>query len=705
MLQCEFCGSDIPANASFCPMCGRAPSSVLKAQTMSSGQRLPGVQDLDTAGSMSVPGDSVPRGNVNQQSSNIDMPAAPPSLDQEEEEEKERRRRAAKFGLGAPRLESLVDGQPFAGNVPMVQGIPQAGGVPTVAGTPQFGSPPPIGPAPHFPGGSFGAGFHSSPTIMAPQQPALPPALHFPDTTSTLHHPYHPHHPLHPEPQGCGPKFLIVAITIPFLIILGSIGLALTVFAPNLSLSGSADVEQGGTFTLHGNHFIPGSSVTLTLDDTLPLYFTDQNVPVQPAYATNSSMQVLAISSLQAKQIPLSGNVVSAGGDGTFDVTITVDKSWSIGKHTIKATESLSHRSAELDFTVRPSSTTPTPSPTGTTSPSPTPAASPSPTATVTSSATTTPGSLSCVNPTSLALGPVSQGYTQPVSAQVTLCTNGTGTVNWTASWDQHADPWLQLDHTSGQISAPGQGHVNVSALDSNLAPGNYSVILTFTGQSNNVTESIPVSFTVQAGCVNGTPTALKYTGVANVSDPATQTVEITNCGPLGAWSATTQTTDGANWLFASPTGSTLNAGATTSVDIAASNLKAQLAAGTYMGTVTFKIGSSSFAVNVTLTVVAAPILSVKPTSIFANHQQCIPSTAGFYTCSVVLINTSTNLSLNWSATSSGLKGIVFYPGSGTLPPGQTILVKITVPYSNCPTKGILIFTGPGNTVNVTLYC
>ncbi len=679
MHQCEFCGSEIPEQASFCGQCGNAPGNVIEGQTRGSGFQVPGVHDLDTDTSISAPGNSSPQWYTNQPPSNIDVPTMYVS-EEEEEEEEERRRRAAMLGIGIPLLGDMLEEQPYAANLPMVQGTPQMGGVPTVQGTPQAGSPPPGYVEPHMPGGSMAEGFHSSPTVMAP---------HVPGTTTTPHHP-------HPEPRGCGPIFLIAAITIPVLLILSFIGLAFTLFAPGLSLSGSSDVAQGGTFTLYGSHFFPGSSVTLTLDDAIPLYITSRSTPVQFAYAANSPLQDLGTSTQQVKQAPLSSNIVSVGGDGTFSVTITVSSSWSIGKHTIKATESLSHRSAELDITIHLPGTTLSPSTTET--------ASPSPTVTITPSATTTSAGLSCVEPSSLALGPVSQGYSQAVSSLVTLCAIGPGIVNWTASWNQGVAPWLQLDHTSGQISAPGQTQVKVSSLASNLEPGSYSVTVTFSSQSSSVTESLPVSFILQAGCVHGTPNALRFTGTANVNDPPTQAVTITNCSSPGTWSATAQTSNGANWLFTNPTSNTLNAGATANVTITASNLKAHLAAGTYTASVIFRIGLGSFTVGVTLTVMSAPFLSVTPTSIYAN-QQCISDpTGGSWICYVSLTNTSTNLSLNWSA-SSRLKGVNFSPAGGTLLPGQTTRVKITVPRSDCPIKGALIFTGPANTVNVSWYC
>lgn len=678
MHKCEFCGLEIPEYARFCGQCGRAQGNVIEALTGSSAFQLPNVRDLDAATFISMSGNPTPQWHPNSHSSSTDMPY---TSSNEEEEEDDRLRHAALLEI--PLLESLAEDQAYAGDVPMVQVTPQMNGVPTVQGAPLVGGLPPADVANLMPAGSMGQALHSSPTIVAP---------HLPATTSKSHYSNHP------QPRGCSPTILIAVITIPILLILSFISLGLTVLAPGLSLSGSTYVVQGGTLSLHGHHYIPGSSVTLTLDDTIPLNITSLSSSLHPSYVPNSSIQALDMDTQPAKQIPSSDNIVSVRGDGTFDVTITASTSWPIGNHTIKATESVTHRSAELDITIYPPSTTPSPSSTETGS------ATPLPTATLTPSTTITSAGLNCVNPTSLALGPVSQGYTQPVSATVTLCTIGTGTVNWTASWNRNAAPWIQLDQASGQISAPGQAQLNVSAFASNLAPGSYSTILTFTSQPNNMIESLPVSFIVQSGCVKVTPNALKYSGVANASDPTTQTVAITNCGPLGVWFASEHTTDGASWLFASPTGNALNAGALASVTISASNLKAHLPAGTYTGTITFRIGGSSFTVGVTLSVMAAPILSVTPTTIIANRQ-CILNPARSWMCFVSLTNTSTKLSLSWSATSSGLNGVNFKPTSSTLPPGQTIQVEITVPQNNCPAKGTLIFTGPGNTVNLAWSC
>src|SRR6266496_6778325 len=369
MHSCKFCGSLISDYASFCGQCGRVPSKAMETRTIASDFQKPDVQDMDTATIASVSGNFQTNSVYNQQSF---ISNTPTTLLSHEEEEEERRRRAAILGMSVPLLGSLaVEGMPNAGNVPMVQGTPQIGGVPTVQGTP------------YPPAGSMGQGLYSSPTVMAPQLPSSIPVSPLPATTVTLHHPHHPHHKAH----GCSLVFIIAAILIPVLIILSFLGLGLTLFAPSLSLSGSTTVVQGGTFTLHGSHFIPGSSVTLTLDDTIPLYFSSRSLPVQSAHTANTAMQILTMDTQLAQQLAFSNNSVSVGGDGTFAVTITVDPGWPIGKHTIKASESPTHRSTSLDFTIYMAGTTPTPSTIGSASPTPSLSASPSPTTTLTPTA------------------------------------------------------------------------------------------------------------------------------------------------------------------------------------------------------------------------------------------------------------------------------------------------------------------------------
>jgi hypothetical protein len=673
MYHCVFCGAEIPEDARFCGNCGRTPISSPDGQTR--------IGSFHRVGLEPVPADTPAPGN---------QPGSPPSPHWEygqpqeddgqstvplgDDNDEEQRRRAAMLGMG---LLLGAEALPASGNAPMVLGTPQIGGVPSVSNTPgvQGGlSSWQSGAVPHAPG----------------YTPSLPSGS---SPTHTLHHPQHPK-PVKPAPKaGCAP-LLIVAILIPFIIIGSIITLGFTVFAPGLSLSGSSSVVSGGTLALHGNHFIPGSSITLTLDNSLPVFVEARPAGIQTARA-------LSMTAAQLFAQQSGSNTIDAGGDGAFSANISVDPNWSIGQHTIQASESITHRGAQLTFTIVSSSATPTPSPTGTPTVTPSPTVSPSPTVTATTPA------LNCVNPSSVQLGPVSENYTQAVSTPATLCTTGAGSVNWTASWDQGKAPWLSLNHTSGTITAPGQAQINVIANASHLTAGNYSAVVTFSSQSSSVTESLSVNFAVQIGCINGSSNALSFNAVLNVSEAPPQTVSLSNCGVIGTWSASAKTRDGASWLSASPTGGTLGASASLSDTISASTLKSTLAAGIYTGAVTFTIGSGTFSVNVTFNVQDAAKLSVSPTRLIGNNPPCqFSATVGFYICYVTLTNTSTTLSLSWTSSTYLLPGAVVKPASGTLGPGQQQpRLLIEIPATDCSPGASITFSGPANSVTLPWTC
>ena len=82
--------------------------------------------------------------------------------------------------------------------------------------------------------------------------------------------------------------------------------------------------------------------------------------------------------------------------------------------------------------------------------------------------------------------------------------------------------------------------------------------------------QTVNVSFTVlqqqQKPCLSVNPQSLPFMATQGQGDPDTQTVTLTNCGPAGTWTASTA--KGSSWLNISPTGNTLNAGASQSVTV-----------------------------------------------------------------------------------------------------------------------------------------
>src|SRR5712692_3137802 len=690
MRHCEFCATELPDHTTFCWHCGRAPTSSTEALTgvsISPAGNLP-VEEVTTAPNLPVPSlpvrtdlaEDAQEQNAVTAISIAENPTLPhaqlvpenqasTNADTDEEEEEEKRRRAAMFGPGLSLLGKVVTRAPGA-DVPVVQGTPQFKGVPSVQGAPHIAQAPHMPTIPKWQISRLPT-YPSVPAVhhAAPAQPAAAHGTMSPPLPQPAHPIPGPHGP-GARQSGCVPGLVVAGVTC-LLIIASIIGLGFTILSPSLSLGGSTNVAWGEAIHLHGSNFIPGSTVRLTLDGAAPLYYASRNPATQVSYSTITTAGLDTIEE-QFAQDSSTKNSVVVGGNGTFNISVIVNPNWHAGRHFIRASEEISPRSAQLTFTIQQSGTSSTPTPSPTETPTP-----------------LTLG-LSCVKPASIALT-ASAGYTQPVSQKVTLCAIGSGAINWTASWDRNAAPWLQLDHTSGKINAPGQGQVKVSTLAARLKPGKYTTAITFSSQASGTQVSLTVSLTVQAGCVSVTPGTFKVSGA--VGNTQTQTATVTNCGnAAGSWSAATS----ASWLKVAPTSGTLSAGAAQKVTITMSQGKV----GTYTGQSTFTLGESQFVVHVTLKV-QAPTLSVKPRSLDA--QTCsLDRSQLFWVCHVTVTNDgNVHANLNWSTSSSEGPSISFSPANGTLAAGAQVRVKVDIP-DNCPDIATLVFTGPANSVSVT---
>src|SRR5436309_8328109 len=354
MDRCTYCGSILPINAQFCGQCGSVISSASKVQGNSGGYPPANVLAGDKPTTISKPsyppmgyGDDWDDAATSFYWSQGEMLRQTPNPDDDEDED-ERRRRAM---LGLPLLGAMAD-QPPAAGVPMIHGTPQTGGVPVVQGNP------------NLPPGSFAAQGLSGAT--PPSQPAASPAVpHTPPPATGPWSPAYPHTPApaphppfpsshagpgsstgtRPAPAGppCGVVVLILAIIC--LIIVGTIGGLFFGLPPAISISGSSAVAPGGVLHLHGNNFVPGSSITLMIDDTIPLFAFSSFHQATPSMASSLPMTL-------TRQFTASNRTITTGGNGTFDVTIPVSTSWSLGTHTIRAKENISSRSAVLHFTI-----------------------------------------------------------------------------------------------------------------------------------------------------------------------------------------------------------------------------------------------------------------------------------------------------------------------------------------------------------------
>jgi hypothetical protein len=173
------------------------------------------------------------------------------------------------------------------------------------------------------------------------------------------------------------------------------------------------------------------------------------------------------------------------------------------------------------------------------------------------------------------------------------ISNTGGGTLSWSASPNT---TWLAVSPAAGT----GNGALTASVTTGILTAGSYNgnITLSATGASSM---TVPVTFTVTAvPTISLNPTSLTYTAAQGGTNPASQTVALTNAGGVVSWTVS----DSASWLSVSPASGSSSSTLTATVDTTG------LAAGTYNGTVTVSAtGSSSKMVTVTLTV-SAPTIS-----------------------------------------------------------------------------------------------
>ena len=282
-------------------------------------------------------------------------------------------------------------------------------------------------------------------------------------------------------------------------------------------------------------------------------------------------------------------------------------------------------------------------------------------------------------------------GGSNPAAQTVNISNTGGGTLNWTATSGQG---WLGVSPGSGS----GAGTLTIQPNLSGLTAGSYSGAVTVTAAgATGSPATVTVSLTVAAAPALSVGTnALTFSGTAGGSNPAAQTVNISNTGGGTLnWTATS----GQGWLGVSP-GSGSGAGTLTIQP----NLSG-LTAGSYSGAVTVTAAGatgSPATVTVSLTVAAAPALSVSTNAL------TFSGTAGGSNPAAQTVNISNTGggTLNWTAT-SGQGWLGVSPGSGsgagtlTIQPNLSGLTAGS--YSGAVTVTAAGATGSPATVTVSL--
>jgi hypothetical protein len=159
------------------------------------------------------------------------------------------------------------------------------------------------------------------------------------------------------------------------------------------------------------------------------------------------------------------------------------------------------------------------------------------------------------------------QGQTNLPGQMVTIANTGHSPLQWSATANAQANPWLTITPTSGTI-APGQtGQMAVDVNAAAVAPGNYMAQIQLNGTdathalASGSPQTVVVNFRVSAPCVLAKPSSssLAFSAMQGGNDPAPQTLSITASGNCN-WPLSWSTKGMPSWLNVSPSTGQLTA-------------------------------------------------------------------------------------------------------------------------------------------------
>jgi autotransporter-associated beta strand protein len=270
-------------------------------------------------------------------------------------------------------------------------------------------------------------------------------------------------------------------------------------------------------------------------------------------------------------------------------------------------------------------------------------------------------------------------GTFTPASKQYTLENTGGFPINWTASqmWN-----WLDVTPASGTLAAGATAIVSISfnANANTLEPGSHLNTVTFSNSTNGFgddTRDIQLTV-VPPGTLAVTPAdTFISSGLAGgtiTPDSRQYTLQNTGTTPIN-WSATkTQP-----WLDLDVPGGTLEPGQTAIVEASYNTAANSLPPGKHEDTITFTnttngFGTSTRAVELNL---AAPGSLTVTGSGGLTSSGTVGGTFLPASVTYTLANPGTT-PVDWSATKSAA-WLNLSPISGTIPPGGTTLVSVTI--------------------------
>jgi uncharacterized protein (TIGR03437 family) len=257
------------------------------------------------------------------------------------------------------------------------------------------------------------------------------------------------------------------------------------------------------------------------------------------------------------------------------------------------------------------------------------------------------------------------QGGANPLPASIAVSNTGTGTLQWTATASGNP-AWLTLGPTSGATAAVITASVNAAG----LAVGNYQATVTVTSGSQQ--QTVAVALTVQPSGPSQftlTPSTLLVNASAGSTAPLTRSVNVTNAGSgTLSWTAAVNTSS-ASWL------SVGSSSGTTPSSVSVQFNPSGLAAGQYLGTITFSApGVASSTVAVIFNISALPdLISSVPLLQFRGP------VGSSFSPQTLPITTTTGAAVSFTATASvtsGANWLTINGGTASTPASITASVN-----------------------------
>ncbi len=272
-------------------------------------------------------------------------------------------------------------------------------------------------------------------------------------------------------------------------------------------------------------------------------------------------------------------------------------------------------------------------------------------------------------------------GASPPVQ-MVTVNNAGLQQLRWQATTSAS---WLSASPQSASVDPLSSTSAAIGVNTSDLLPGTYSGVVTFSAQGDTSatvsSQSLQVTVTVVPQCsLLFSPGMLNFASEYQQSTPAPETITVgtySNCNTPIAWQAISN----ANWLTISATSGTTPS--TPVLGINAANLKP----GFYTSSIIFSsaAGTQTFPVTFTLGQTTGPLVTTAPDGVVFNGNagQAAPAPQ-----QASIINNGSGGSMTWQAATTGGSWLTVSPSGGTLAPHQSATLSISVRNLSALTSG-----------------